>query len=220
MNNSDYSFVRDTALPTVGLQKLPNAFLRRNESAKEFFIAHSRETVEHLYNHPCICQWTVFNEGWGQFDADRLYELVKQWDGTRFIDTTSGWFRETKSDVESRHVYFKKVKAVKSDKPFFLSEFGGYCYAVDGHLYDPDKSYGYRNCKSQKAFMDALEALYLEQIVPLVKEGLCAAVYTQVSDVEEEINGLFTYDREVLKVDKDRMLSIAKKLFQNLKEAD
>ena len=220
VNNSDYSFVRDTALPTVGLQKLPNAFLRRNESAKEFFIAHSRETVEHLYNHPCICQWTVFNEGWGQFDADRLYELVKQWDGTRFIDTTSGWFRETKSDVESRHVYFKKVKAVKSDKPFFLSEFGGYCYAVDGHLYDPDKSYGYRNCKSQKAFMDALEALYLEQIIPLVKEGLCATVYTQVSDVEEEINGFFTYDREVLKVDKDRMLSIAKKLFQNLKEAD
>ena len=220
VNNSDYSFVRDTALPTVGLQKLPNAFLRRSESAKELFITHSRETVEHLYNHPCICQWTVFNEGWGQFDADRLYELVKQWDGTRFIDTTSGWFRETKSDVESRHVYFKKVKAVKSDKPFFLSEFGGYCYAVDGHLYDPDKSYGYRNCKSQKAFMDALEALYLEQIIPLVKEGLCATVYTQVSDVEEEINGFFTYDREVLKVDKDRMLSIAKKLFQNLKEAD
>ena len=220
VNNSDYSFVRDTALPTVGLQKLPNSFLRRTDAAKNFFIEHSRETVEHLYNHPCICQWTVFNEGWGQFDADRLYELAKQWDGTRFIDTTSGWFRETKSDVKSRHVYFKKVKPVKSDKPFFLSEFGGYCYAVEGHLYDPDKSYGYRNCKSQEAFMDALEALYLEQIVPLVKEGLCATVYTQVSDVEEEINGLFTYDREVLKVDKDRMLSIAKKLFQNLKEAD
>ena len=220
VNNSDYSFFRDTALPTVGLQKLPNTFLRRNEAAKQFFVSHSRETVKHLYNHPCICQWTIFNEGWGQFDADRLYELTKQWDSTRFIDTTSGWFRESKSDVESRHVYFKKVKPVKSDKPFFLSEFGGYCYAVEGHLYDPEKSYGYRNCKTQEAFMDALEALYLEQIVPLVKEGLCATVYTQVSDVEEEINGLFTYDREVLKVDKSRMLSIAKKLYQNLKTAD
>ena len=212
VNNSDYSFIRDTALPTIGLQTLPNAFLRRDEDAKEFFLRHSHDTVVHLYNHPCICQWTVFNEGWGQFDADRLYELVKQWDSTRFIDTTSGWFRETKSDVESRHVYFKKVKPVKSDKPFFLSEFGGYCYAVEDHLYDPDKSYGYRNCKSQEAFMDALETLYLEQIVPLVKEGLCATVYTQVSDVEEEINGLFTYDREVLKVDKDRMLAIANRL--------
>jgi len=217
VNNSDYSFVRDTALPTVGLPKLPNAFLRRSESAKEFFITHSRKTVEHLYNHPCICQWTVFNEGWGQFDADRLYEFVKQWDDSRFIDTTSGWFRETKSDVESRHVYFKKVKPVKSDKPFFLSEFGGYCYAVEGHLYDPEKSYGYRNCKSQDAFMDSLEALYLEQIVPLVKEGLCASVYTQVSDVEEEINGLFTYDREVLKVDENRMLAIATRLFENIR---
>ena len=217
VNNSDYSFVRDTALPTVGLQKIPNKFLRRNDDAKEFFIQHSHDTVAHLYNHPCICQWTIFNEGWGQFDADRLYELVKQWDNTRFIDTTSGWFRETQSDVESRHVYFKKVKPVKSDKPFFLSEFGGYCYAVDGHLYDPDKSYGYRNCKSQEAFMDALEALYLEQIVPLVKEGLCASVYTQVSDVEEEINGLFTYDREVLKVDENRMLAIATRLFENIR---
>ena len=217
VNNSDYSFLRDTALPTIGLQNLPNTFLRRNDAAKDFFIKHSHDTVAHLYNHPCICQWTVFNEGWGQFDADRIYELVKQWDNTRFIDTTSGWFRETKSDVESRHVYFKKAKAVKSDKPFFLSEFGGYCYAVEGHLYDPDKSYGYRNCKSQEAFMDALEALYLEQIVPLVKEGLCATVYTQVSDVEEEINGLFTYDREVLKVDKNRMLTIARQLFENIR---
>ena len=216
VNNSDYSFVRDTALPTIGLQKLPNVFLHRSDTAKNFFIEHSHDTVAHLYNHPCICQWTVFNEGWGQFNADCLYELVKQWDNTRFIDTTSGWFRETKSDVESRHVYFKKVKPVKSDKPFFLSEFGGYCYAVEGHLYDPKKSYGYRNCKTQEAFMDALEALYLEQIVPLVKEGLCATVYTQVSDVEEEINGLFTYDREVLKVDKDRMLSIASRLFENI----
>lgn len=217
VNNSDYSFLRDTALPTIGLQNLPNTFLRRNDASKDFFLKHSHDTVAHLYNHPCICQWTVFNEGWGQFDADRIYELVKQWDNTRFIDTTSGWFRETKSDVESRHVYFKKAKAVKSDKPFFLSEFGGYCYAVEGHLYDPDKSYGYRNCKSQEAFMDALESLYLEQIVPLVKEGLCATVYTQVSDVEEEINGLFTYDREVLKVDKNRMLTIARQLFENIR---
>ena len=212
VNNSDYSFVRDTALPTVGLQKLPNTFLCRSGAAKEFFVRHSQDTVSHLYNHPCICQWTIFNEGWGQFDADALYGLVRQWDDTRFIDTTSGWFRETKSDVESRHVYFKKVKPVKSDKPFFLSEFGGYCYAAEGHLYNPEKSYGYRNCKTQEIFMDALEALYLEQIVPLVKKGLCAAVYTQVSDVEEEINGLFTYDREVLKVDKDRMLAIANRL--------
>lgn len=102
-------------------------------------------------------------------------------------------------------------------KPFFLSEFGGYCYAVEGHLYDPDKFYGYRNFKSQEAFIDALEALYLEQIVPLVKEGLCASVYTQVSDVEEEINGLFTYDREVLKVDENRMLAIATRLFENIR---
>ncbi len=213
VNNSDYSFVRDTALPTVGFKRVNDKHLKRTEKAKEVFIKHSRETVEHLYNHPSICLWTVFNEGWGQFEADQLYSLVKCWDKSRFVDATSGWFWQSKSDVESLHVYFKKIKLPKKSKrPIIVSEFGGYCFAVEGHLFDEKKSYGYRNCKTIERYNEDFAKLYETEVVPLIEKGLCAAIYTQISDVEEEINGVITYDREVVKLDKDRALDIARKL--------
>ncbi len=214
VNNSDYSFFRDTALPTVAFKRINDKHLRRTEKAKEVFIAHSRETVAHLYNHPSICLWTIFNEGWGQFEADRLYSLVKSWDMSRFIDATSGWFWQKESDVESLHVYFKKIKLPKTPKrPIIVSEFGGYCYAVKDHLFDEKKSYGYRNCKTIEQYNADFTRLYETEVAPLIEKGLCAAIYTQISDVEEEVNGIMTYDREVIKLDRDRALWIA----QNLK---
>ncbi len=213
VNNSDYSFVRDTALPTVGWKRLNDKHLKRTEKAKEIFVSHSKETVEHLYNHPSICLWTVFNEGWGQFEADRLYALVKSWDNGRFVDATSGWFWQTESDVESLHVYFKKIKFPKKAKrPIIVSEFGGYCYAVKDHLFDEKKSYGYRNCKTLEQYNEDFARLYETEVIPLIEKGLCATIYTQISDVEEEINGIMTYDREVVKPDKDRALDIARKM--------
>ena len=213
VNNSDYSFVRDTVLPTVGFKCVKDKNLKRTEKAKEIFVAHSQETVSYLYNHPSICLWTVFNEGWGQFEADKLYSLVKSWDKSRFVDATSGWFWQKKSDVKSLHVYFKKIKLPKQNKrPTIVSEFGGYCYAVEGHLFDKKKSYGYRNCKTLEQYNEDFAKLYEMEVVPLIKEGLCAAIYTQVSDVEEEINGIMTYDREIVKLDKDVACKIAEKL--------
>jgi len=214
VNNSDYSFLRDTALPTVGLKRVNDKHLRRTEKAKEIFVAHSRETVEHLYNHPSVCLWTVFNEGWGQFEADRLFSLVKTWDHSRFVDATSGWFWQKDSDVESLHVYFKKIKLPKKPKkPIIVSEFGGYCYAVKEHLFDEKKSYGYRNCKTLEQYNADFARLYEAEVAPLIKKGLCAAIYTQISDVEEEINGVMTYDRAVVKLDK----SLAKNIIEKLK---
>ena len=170
-------------------------------------------TVNQLKNHPCICYWTIFNEGWGQFDSDHVYAQFRQLDDTRFIDTTSGWFRRQQTDVDSRHVYFRKIKLRgDGEKPLVLSEFGGKTYRCDGHVYNPDKTYGYGGCQSLEALASAMESLYLDEVLPCIQKGLCAAVYTQVSDVEDEINGILTYDRKVCKLTPQTMLPIAQAL--------
>ena len=215
VNNGDYGYLRDTVLPTLFLsyQKRDDRQLHREEAHRRRFLEGMAATVRQLKNHPCICYWTIFNEGWGQFDSDHVYEQFKQLDDTRFIDTTSGWFRRKKTDVDSRHVYFRKVR-MKGDgqKPLVVSEFGGKTWKVEGHVFNPDKSYGYGGCKNREALNEALVKLYMEEILPSVENGLCAAVYTQVSDVEDEINGLLTYDRKVEKLLPEKMLPVAQRL--------
>ena len=169
--------------------------------------------VKQLKNHPCIVYWTIFNEGWGQFDGSAAYEMLKALDDSRIIDTTSGWFRGATTDVDSRHIYFTPWSTLKpSDKPLVLSEFGGYAYAVEGHLFNTDKSYGYKSCKNQEHFQTSLSELYITKVLPAIERGLCAAIITQVSDVEDEINGMLTYDRRVCKADSDAMQQIGKAL--------
>ena len=112
--------------------------------------------------------------------------------------------------MDSRHVYFRKVRLTgDGKKPLVLSEFGGKTLKVEGHLFNPDKSYGYGGCKTKEELNDALVRLYMEEVLPCVKKGLCAAIYTQVSDVEDEINGLLTYDRKVEKLDPGKLLPVA-----------
>lgn len=209
VNNGSYSFLRDTALPTLGLKKLPDRFLHRNSLAREAFKNGMISTVKQLFNHPCICYWTVFNEGWGQFESAKMYEFMKTLDNSRFIDTASGWFTGAQSNVTSLHVYFKPVKLKASSLPIVLSEFGGYVYKDIEHSFNLDKTYGYKIFESQADFEDALEELYLKEVVPNIKKGLCGAIYTQLSDVEDETNGLLTYDRKVVKVNADRMKKLA-----------
>jgi len=213
VNNSDYNFLRDTALPTVGLQKLDDRKLHKKDDHRREFLRSAKATVEQLRNHPSVCYWTIFNEAWGQFDSDAVYEEFAHFDNTRFIDTTSGWFRREKSDVDSRHVYFRKVK-LKGDgvKPLVLSEFGGKTYKAEGHLFNPEKSYGYGCCATLDALNTAVALLYREEVLPCVRNGLCAAIYTQVSDVEDEINGLVTYDRKLCKLRPEVMVPLAEAL--------
>jgi len=212
VNNGDYNFLRDTALPTIGLQKLNDRYLHRDKATHHAFLQNMEATVNQLKNHPCICYWTIFNEGWGQFDSDRVCEQMRKLDSSRFIDATSGWFRRSNTDVDSRHVYFKPVKLTATDKPLVLSEFGGYSFKPEGHVFNIEKTYGYGKFADQAAFAGAVERLYLEQIVPAFRKGLCAAIYTQVSDVEDETNGLLSYDRKVCKLDAQNMLEIARLL--------
>ena len=212
INNSDYSFFRDTALPTVGIQKLCDKGLHKNEESRRIFISSMLEETELLYNHPSIVYYTIFNEGWGQFSADEMYDLLKAKDGTRIIDSTSGWFRRNKSDVDSRHIYFKPLKVKGRDEnPLVISEFGGYAHRCEGHLFS-DGNYGYRTFERREDFESAFISLYEEQVIPLIKEGASAFVYTQVSDVEDETNGLLTYDRRVLKVNPERTFKLMKKI--------
>ncbi len=216
VNNSDYSFLRDTALPTAGIKKLSDKNLHKNPRSRAAFERAMEETVSQLYNHPCVCYWTIFNEGWGQFESEKMYAKLKSLDNTRFIDTASGWFSGAESDVESLHVYFKPVKIAKSDKPIVLSEFGGYSYKPEGHVFNVNKTYGYKFFNDREEFEAALLKLYREEVVPFVKEGLCAAVYTQVSDVEDETNGLLSYDRKVLKVNEEAMRELAAELYAEM----
>ena len=115
--------------------------------------------------------------------------------------------------MDSRHVYFRKVKlSGDGKKPLVLSEFGGKTYKCDGHVFNPDKTYGYGSCDSLEKLNEAVAKLYLDEVLPCVKNGLCAAIYTQVSDVEDEINGLLSYDRKVCKLTEETMLPIAEAL--------
>ena len=215
VNNGDYNFLRDTALPTIGIQKIPDGHMHTDEFQRKRFLEGMEATVSQLKNHPSICYWTIFNEGWGQFDSDNVYEKFLKQDDTRFVDSTSGWFRQRKSQVDSRHVYFRKVKLTgDGKKPLILSEFGGYSYKPEGHVFNTESTYGYGKYQTREEFAQAVQNLYRNEIVPCVKRGLCAAIYTQVSDVEDETNGLRTYDRKVEKLKPEEMLPIAEELMK------
>ena len=212
INNGKYSFLIDTALPTVFLKK--GISHRASKKRRAEFEKTSLGILDTLFNHPSVVYYTIFNEGWGQFDEKYFYELLKNTDSTRIYDTTSGWFKVKHTDVESDHVYFKPVKlsSVKG-KPMVLSEFGGYVCKIEGHSFNVDKTYGYRFFDNCTDLEDALAALYENEIIPAINDGLCATVLTQVSDVEDETNGLLTYDRRVLKVTPKHMSELADKLY-------
>ncbi len=220
VNNGDYNFLRDTGLPTIGIQTLNDKNMHRDPATRDAFLRGMEAAVNQLRNHPCILYWTIFNEGWGQFDSDHVYHHLKAMDDIRWIDSTSGWFRRKETDVDSRHVYFKPIKLKAGCKPLVLSEFGGYSYKPAGHVFNTEQTYGYRMFEDPVAFADAVEELYRNQVVPAARAGLCAAIYTQVSDVEDETNGLLSYDRKVEKLSPLRMLPIAQELQKALQEHD
>ncbi len=211
VNNGDYSFLRDTALPTIGLKKRKDK-KRGNTLRKQIFKEHTRKTIEQLYNHPCIIAYTIFNEGWGQFDSDEMYDFVKKLDDTRLIDATSGWFHQEKSDFDSEHIYFRTIDLKVKERPLFVSECGGFSRVIEGHFYNKYKTYGYGSAESEEALTDMITNMYRKMILPGIPKGVCGCVYTQLSDVEDEVNGLYTYDRKVCKVNKESMLHLANEL--------
>ena len=211
VNSGEYSFARDTLLPTIGFNKRKRKSLSKIHPRRLAFENHMKEVTEQLYNHPCVVVYTIFNEGWGQFDTEEMYEYLKSLDSTRLIDSASGWFVTDKTDFDSPHIYFRNVKLKPKRRPMLLSECGGYKYMVKDH-YFWDKEYGYGSCKNSEELTKRIEKMYEVMVIPAIKKGLCGCVYTQLSDVEGEINGLYTYDRKVCKVDTKIMKKIAEKI--------
>lgn len=220
VNSGGYSWIRDTALPTIGIYPKEGGGLWGGKRRREFFVRHMEDTIRNLRGHPCVIAYTIFNEGWGQFDGNTMYERAVRLDPTRLYDTASGWFPVEKSDFDSRHVYFRLLNlSVKSDKPVLVSECGGYSCCVPGHFYAKFNRYGYGNCANEEELTERIRALYEESVLPGIAKGICGCVYTQLSDVEDETNGFYTYDRRVCKVDKGVMQDIAGRLAEAVSEA-
>ena len=189
-----------TVLPFVTTEFRDNCyplFSRTSKTGREWWKRECRETVHQLYNAPCVSLWVLFNEGWGQFDAREMTEMVRALDPTRQIDHASGWYDQGAGDIKSLHNYFRPLKVKPEERAFAFSEYGGYTYPVQEHLYS-EKSFGYRTYQNQAQYQKAMDAL-AEKIRELTEQGLAAAVCTQLTDVEEESNGILTYDRKVRK---------------------
>lgn len=184
------------------------AFAREDAEGREQFLREVDETVRALRHFPSIVVWVPFNEGWGQFDATATADRVRALDPTRLIDHASGWHDQGSGDFRSLHVYFRRFRAPRRwrspHRALVLSEFGGYSLPVAGHR-TTEKEFGYRRYRSTAEFEAALHRLWQRELAPAVDGPLVAFVYTQLSDVEEEVNGLVTYDREVVKVDVDAL---------------
>lgn len=181
-------------------------FARKDDKGRKEFTEELLDMVSCLYNSPSIVAWVIFNEGWGQFDSDRCAGAVLDIDPTRIIDRASGWHDQGSGELRSIHLYFDdyRHRPDKLGRCVALTEFGGYSLPIGGHLWNEGgKPFGYKKFDSQEKFRRALTLLYDGQIRPACMNGLAAAIYTQLTDVEGELNGLMTYDRRVIKLAPD-----------------
>lgn len=186
-------------------------FGRESKAGRGEFMTELRAMVQHLYNCPCIAMWVPFNEGWGQFDAARAVGVIHEIDTSRTVDHASGWHDQGIGETKSLHVYFRPYvfKPDRRGRAVMLTEFGGYNCLVPGHSFN-DRDFGYKRLVNADKLRAALKELYSQQIAPAYEQGLAAAIYTQVSDVEDELNGLITYDRQVVKIPPETVRNIVK----------
>ena len=178
-------------------------FARTDAIARAAYYTELTEMIAQLYSCPCICTWVAFNEGWGQFDAAAAADYIKKLDPTRIVDHASGWHDQKVGNLQSLHVYFRPYhfKPDKLGRAVALTEFGGYTLAVPNHTWG-EKRFGYKGFSDAESLGAAFRKLYQEQIIPAKEKGLSACVYTQLSDVEDELNGFVTYDRKTVKLSK------------------
>ncbi|MEA4911289.1 MAG: glycoside hydrolase family 2 TIM barrel-domain containing protein [Oscillospiraceae bacterium] len=177
-------------------------FARGDAAGRAQYYSELRETVLQLRSAPSVVVWVPFNEGWGQFDSALADAEIRKLDATRLVDRASGWHDQGGGDFRSRHVYFRpyRFKRDRRGRAVVLSEFGGYTLEMPGHTFGVE-TYGYKDISDKAGLAAALCALFEREILPAKRKGLCASVYTQLSDVEDELNGLLTYDRRVNKLE-------------------
>ena len=186
-------------------------FSRKSEEGRNEALSEFKQTINYLYNFPCIALWTVFNEGWGQFDSKKVVNELLKIDNSRLYDHASGWHDQKIGDLKSMHVYFKRVKLPKKEnRCIILSEFGGLVLPVEGHRIEGNSVY--KKFSSPEEYLDAYQNMIEEDVIKNIPQGLSATVYTQLSDVEEETNGFITYDREVVKINPKKIKLINDKI--------
>ena len=180
---------------------------RAKPVSREEYAHELADTVQALRCHPCIACWVPFNEGWGQFDAGKAVQALRTLDGTRLVDEASGWFDQGGGDVHSLHNYFYPLRIRPQKRTVALSEYGGIAWPMPGHE-PPHKTYGYGTAKDRQELTARYKKLQLKTVLPQLEKGLSALVYTQLTDVEDEVNGLFTYDRTAIKPDANAVRSV------------
>lgn len=207
--------------------------LHPSDENTSIFGVHSQKQVANYYeglkvmintlkSFPSIITWVPFNEAWGQFDSKKTVEMIKELDNTRLIDHASGWSDQGVGDYYSRHIYFSKLHLRPkffNNRIIAITECGGYSYKEKGHAFNLGKTFGYKVLKSKKKLEKTYTRLYMNQIKPLIKKGLSVVIYTQLSDVEDEVNGFITYDRKVVKFDKEKVKALNLDLYQAFRHA-
>ena len=176
--------------------------------------------ITQLVNVPSIVLWVPFNEGWGQFDAKSACEKILSLDASRPIDHASGWHDQKTGQIQSLHVYFKpyRFKPDRLGRAVVLSEFGGYNLRLEGHTFN-SVDFGYKKFANEQALWNAYRNLYEQQILPAIPKGLAAAVYTQLTDVEDELNGILTYDRRIVKLPANELRQLNQRALNQSSEA-
>ena len=180
---------------------------RAKPAGREEYAHELADTVQALRCHPCSACWVPFNEGWGQFDAGKAVEALRALDGTRLVDEASGWFDQGGGDVHSLHNSFYPLRIRPQKRTVALSDYGGIAWPMPGHE-PPRKTYGYGTAKDRQELTARYKKLQLKTVLPQLEKGLSALVYTQLTDVEDEVNGLFTYDRAAVKPDANAVRSV------------
>ena len=189
-------------------------FARRDENGRNQYYKDLKGMVKQLYNYPSIAVWVLFNEGWGQFDATKATELIRGLDDTRLVNEACGWFDQKGGDMYSIHNYLRKLKVKpQKDRVVALTEFGGYAFPIPGHM-ACEKEFGYKHYKTKEELTANYKRLWEEEIYPNLEKGLSSTIYTQTSDIEEEINGLMTYDREENKFVEEELKMLHRRLFE------
>ena len=217
-----YDFNATGIFPNLGMRRRKDterakALGRVTDESCEMYMHELDDMLDTLYNAVSVFAWVPFNEGWGQFDSARITEHIRDYDRTRLVDSASGWHDQGAGDFNSRHVYFTSFRVPKDDgRIVLLSEFGGYAYLEYGHS-AAEKLYGYKKFTDKLALDEAVHKLYDRDVLGNIRKGLAGCIYTQVSDVEDECNGIFTADRKIIKIDERKMRKMNLRCIRRLK---
>ncbi|MFX0063555.1 MAG: sugar-binding domain-containing protein [Candidatus Hermodarchaeota archaeon] len=190
---------------------------RWKKTVRDAFCNELQAMINFLYNSPAIVTWVPFNEGWGQFETERVVKQVKSLDSSRLIDAASGWFDKKVGDIKDIHIYpGPKLPEIESHRAAVIGEFGGLGLKVKDHIWLRKRIYwAYRTASDKQELFERYSKL-ISQLLPMINQGLCAAVYTQTTDIEGEINGLLTYDREITKIDPDQIAELHQRLLNRI----